>query len=505
MPVFVSSKSAAGNAHGVFALDQTNAPLVQLTSTNVACLVGQFPWGPVQQIVSPASPKDRLNTFAPFGMDHTGSGYMSIIRKAWPDLRIIRIIGSGSNAAGVVLFDGSSNIIAEVLSKFPGAAGNSLTATVSNASDGDPNHFNLAITVAGAGGSTTDLFENMNYSGVGGDSVADLTNSLLVQAIGGGTSGGVSAGRPVNGVSTFSAGSDGTPVALDYVGTAGTGDKGIALAEGDDEIRQIFTDDCGSLLRPSVNAGLTQHVESMGDRVAFMSGNSGMTLSQTQTDVDNYRSTRVVYMDPWVMEADDVDGALHALPPQSFGASVASQLPPSTSIAWKSGEVGAMLNGISSLQPGGDRGAARVSNTNHGIVTIFKFQGGGFRFEADPTTIAPVTPAKKSLRRTRVGDAIAISFTDSVRDQVDAPNVPVVQQQLMNALNRLLANLKNAQNRDPAHEFFIKDYSPPVIGSTATEIQQGELEIDVDVQVGSAAERIFLGINFGETVTITAS
>jgi hypothetical protein len=505
MPVFVSSKSAAGNAHGVFALDQTNAPLVQLTSTNVACLVGQFPWGPSQQIVSPASPKDRLNTFAPFGMDHTGSGYLSIIRKAWPDLRIIRVLSSTAQNAGAFLLDGSSNVIGGIGAKYNGTAGNSITVTVSNASDGDPNHFNASITIAGSGGSTTDLLENLNYSGIGGDSVVDLTNSLLVGLVFGGVSGGATAGRPVNGTTTMSGGTDGTLVSGDYVGTAGTGDKGIALAEGDDEIRQIFTDDCGSLLRNAVNSGLTQHAESMGDRVAFMAGDSGMTIAQTQTDVDNYRSTRVVYMDPWVMEADDVDGTLHALPPQSFGASVASQLPPSTSIAWKSGEVGSMLNGITSLQPGGDRGSARVSNTNHGIVTIFKFAGGGFRFEADPTTIAPITPAKKSLRRTRVGDAIAISFTDSVRDQVDAPNVPVVQQQLMNALNRLLANLKNAQNRDPAHEFFIKDYSPPVIGSTASEIQQGELEIDIDVQVGAAAERIFLGINFGETVTISAS
>jgi phage tail sheath protein FI len=234
-----------------------------------------------------------------------------------------------------------------------------------------------------------------------------------------------------------------------------------------------------------------------------MSGNSGLSVSATQTDSDDYRSTRVAYMDPWVYVRDDVDGTQRLIPPQSFGASVAAQLPPSTSIAWKSGEVGAMLNGIVALQA--DRGAAKASNTSAGIVTVIKQPSGGYRFEADPVTNAPVNPAKKSLRRTRVGDFIAVSFLDSVQDQVDAPNVPVVQQGIMNALARLLADLKQAQDRDPAHNAFIKDYSPPVVASTATEIAQGELEIDVNVQVGSAAEQIFLGINFGETVEISAS
>lgn len=497
MPVFVSSKSAVGSAHGVFALDQTNAPLVQLTGTSVSCLVGQFPWGPDTQVIEPASPKDRVLMFAPFGMDHTGSGYLSIIRKNWPDLRIIRVVGSGATEAGCGLLQGVTSIIA-IEAKYKGAAGNSMIATVGDATDGNPLHFNLTVSVSSFGGITQDLFENLNFSGTGPDSQPDFTKSLLVgQFIKFG------AGRPDNGNTTFFGGLDGTPLSSDYVGTQGTGDKGFALAEGDEDIRHIFTDDPGNTLRNSVNAGLQQHVEAMGDRLGYIGGNNGLTLAQTQTDAANYRSTRMVYCDPWVLEADDVDGTLHAIPAKSFAASVAAQLPPSTSIAWKSSEVGAMLNGVSGLVQ--DRGVGRFQNTTQGIVTMFKFPKGGFRFEADPTTNAPLNPAKKSIRRTRVGDAIAISFKDSISDQVDAPNVPSQQQPILDALTRLLSDLKRNQDRDPAHNFFIKDFSAPVVGSSANEIAQGELELDVDVQVGSAMEQIFLGLNFGETVTITAS
>lgn len=497
MPVFVSSKSAAGSAHGVFALDQTNAALIQLTGTNVSCLVAQLPWGRDTQVVTPASAKDRVLEFAPYGMDHTGSGYLSIIGKAWPDLRIIRVVGAGAFGAGTTLTNGATNIL-QIGAKYAGAAGNSLLATVLDASDGNSNHFNLVVQVSGVGGSTQDVFENFNVSGVGADSAPDLSDSLLVGAFLKNNS-----GRPTNGTYTFSFGSDGTPLSSDYIGTQGTGDKGFALAEGDDEIRQIFTDDVGNGLRNTVNAGLQQHAEFMGDRVAFMSGNGGMSLSATQTDAANFRSTRVMYMDPWVREADDIDGTLHALPPQSFGASVAAQLPPSTSIAWKSSEVGTMLEGIRALV--NDRGVGRSQNTQKGVATIFKFSTGGFRIEADCTTNAPLNPAKKSLRRTRVGDAIATSFVSSIADQVDAPNVPVQQQGIMNALTRLLSDLKRAKDKDPAHNFFIADFSTPVVASSAAEIANGEFELDVDVQVGSAMEQIFLGINFGETVTITAT
>jgi hypothetical protein len=497
MGVFVNSKSAAGSRHGVFAIDQTNAPLIQPTPTNVSCIVGQFPWGPDGVVFTPSSPRDRLNNFAPFGMDHTGSAYLSTIAAAWPDLRIYRVLGTGSQGAFTTLTQGFVSVLL-VVAKWNGAAGNSIVATVTDATDGDPNHFNLTAVVSSVGGSTIDTLENLNYSGTGDDSVVDFTNSLLL-----GTLTKLANGRPGNGAYTLATGSDGAVASSDYIGTQGTGDKGFAVCEGDEEIRQIFTDDPGDSLRNAVNAGIQQHAEFMGDRVAFVSGNSGLSLATTQSDVSNYRSTRVVYMDPWVTVRDDSAGSTHAIPPQCFGASVASQLPPSTSIAWKGAEAGAMLDRIVSLV--NDRGNSRDTNTRAGIATIFKHQSGGYRIEADPVTYAPVNPAKKSLRRTRVGDFIAVSFVDSVQDQVDAPNVPVTQQSIMNALSGLLANLKQAKDRDPIHNPFIKDYSVPVVASTESEIDGGELEIDVNVKVGSAIEQLFLGINYGESVDVTVS
>ena len=63
-----------------------------------------------------------------------------------------------------------------------GDAGFDVTA----ASDGDANHFNLEATVTGASGTTTDLIENVNVSGVGADALptqTQLDQLLLIGSV----------------------------------------------------------------------------------------------------------------------------------------------------------------------------------------------------------------------------------------------------------------------------------------------------------------------------------
>ena len=50
-------------------------------------------------MTTPAGPKDIIYTFAPPGMDHTGSGYLSIIGKGWPTLKVVRALGAAATQA----------------------------------------------------------------------------------------------------------------------------------------------------------------------------------------------------------------------------------------------------------------------------------------------------------------------------------------------------------------------------------------------------------------------
>ncbi len=498
MPLFVTSTSSV-NRHGAFAIARTPPSVIRARGTGVAALVGQFPWGPMQSIYEPATMGEAINTLAPRGMTRTGSAYLSLIKKAWPVLRVVRVVGAGAVKASRTLSDVVPTVIVTLTAKYEGTAGNSITATVANASDGDATHFNLTIAVTGTSGTTSELYENLNYSGTGTESTPTFTDRVLLGAITKNAS-----GRPLNGSSTFGSGTSPAVISSDYVGTAGAPDTGISLLEGDTTIRQFCTDDQGATLRDAVNAGSVAHALLMGNRIAYINGDSGLSAADTRTDKASYSSIYAAYLDPWVYVLDDVDGTERLVPPGPFGCSVSAQVSPSTSIAWKNVEVQEMLSGISRLAAA--RGAAAGTNTDLGIATLIREETGGHTIEAGVLTVANADIAKKNITRTRMGVYIADAFQSSIRGSVDAPNVPRNQDDLVMALDTLLSGLKRARNLDPNHTPFINDYSIASVGASNTEaeIQGGTFTLAVDVQTGSAMERIFLSINFGETVTVTA-
>jgi phage tail sheath protein FI len=501
MGLFVSSKASA-TRHGVYAIEKTPPAVIAATGFGTAAMVEQLPWGPSQVLTSPTSKAELLLTIAPPGMTRTGSGYLSVIRKGFPFLKFVRVLGSTAVTASAAINKTGPTLLFTVALKYPGTEGNAVVITTSAASDGDANHFNITASVTGASGTTTDLIENYNLSGTGADTALTTADLAKLRLIGSITKS--SSGVPILGSTTCTGGTNGTIDATTYVGTQGANDKGVAKLEGSKGIDHFFCGDPGNSIRAAVNAGFKSHADYMSDRCAYLNGNSANTATQAQTDVANYRSQRVVYCDPWVYLYDDVTGAKTLVTSAAFAASVASQLSPSTKIAWKSDEVISMLGGIVDLEA--DRGEATSTNTTAGIATFIREEDGGFTIEADPVTIAPTTPAKKSHTRTRMGHYIARSITKSLRSSVDAPNVPVNQQDCVDAVTTFMEVLKGNAGRDPNHTPHVLDYG---IGDLDAENPQaskddGDFSIPLDVKTSSGMSRIFLSFNYGETVTVTA-
>jgi phage tail sheath protein FI len=500
--MFVTSESSVSR-HGAFALEREPPATIRAIGTGVVAIVGQFPWGPdgadgtkPHQATDTA---DRLLTFAPPGMTRTGDGYLSLIRKAWADLRVVRVMGSEAAKASAALLDGADTVVT-VQALYKGAAGNDIDCIVTNADDGDANHFNLEVVVTGASGTTRDVFKNLNYSGTGADSTPVLTQCRLVGAFTAGTD-----GRPTNGTYSMTTGADGTVDGAAYIGTAGAGNQGIALCENDREIRCVFADDVGTTARAAVNAGLLAHATLMGDRMVVINGDSGNTLAEAQTDRESYSSDRAIYADPWPRVYDDVDGTLRLASPASFVASVFSQVSPSTSVAWKHPRVIAMLGGIAELET--PRGNGAGSNSNVGIATFVQEENGGYAIEAGVTTVTAADPARRNITRRRIGDYIAISFTRSVRSLVDAPNVAANWALLTAPLKSLMETLKQNAVTDPNNLPHVVDYTIPDLAAfnTTASLAAGNFFLPLDVQTSSAMEQIFLTIRFGEGVTVSAS
>jgi hypothetical protein len=358
---------------------------------------------------------------------------------------------------------------------------------------------NIAVSVTGASGTTTDLVQNFNVSGVGSDSVVDTTSLRLLGSVE-----KLAPGVPGPTTVAFAGGTDGGITAADYVGSQGATDRGLAKLEADDEVSLLFFGDPGNALRAACNGGMRQHCEGMGDRFGFINGNAGQLVTAAQADVSAYRSQRVVYCDPWVFENDDTTAAKQLVPSASFAASVASLLPPSTKISWKNPEVMAMLSGIVDLET--DRGQQAATNTAQGIATFIREKNGGFTIEADVLSIAPLDPSRKRLCRGRIGVYIAKSVTESLRPSVDGPNVPATQQNVLDSVETFMDGLKRAKDQDPAHNPYVLDYGMGNVQAANTDAskENGDFVIPLDAKTDPGMERIFLSVQFGEAVRVTA-
>jgi hypothetical protein len=508
MGLFKSSVTSI-TEHGVYAIERDPPALMGGIGMGTACLIGQFPWGP--SYVGPnseaaphvsTSTADMANTFAPPGMTRTGTGYLALIRKTWPDLRIIRVVGTAAAASSANLVDGATTIMVATL-KYPGVAGNSVTFTISDASDGNANHFNLSVTVTGASGTTTDLVQNVNANDTAYTS-PDLSSCILL-----GTLTRSTTGRPDNVVgSAFSGGADGTINSTQYIGTAGAGDFGIAAAENDDEVDFVFADDPGDSDRAAVMTALVAHAELMGDRRAVIHLDSGITSIVTlrgDAILTGNRSWLAALADGWVRIRDDVDATIRTVPSDSFLVSLLCQLPPSTSAAAKNSKVMAMLRNIVSLET--PRGTAAGTNADHGISTIKAHPKGGWCFEACVTTLAPSTPAKRLFTRSGMGIYVAQNFKLGASEYVDSPNVEAIQDEILIALKAMMEVLKKNAKVDPFNLPHVIDYNilDPAGFNTTQSMALGYYYVPLDMQTSAGMEKIILSFRFGENVTIYAS
>lgn len=496
MGIFVTTRSAA-TRHAVYAEERQPPATIQAIGTGTAGLVGQFPWGPVNSVVEPTDPADRALTLAPPGMVRTGSAWLATLHKGWPDLRFARVLGSAAAAAGVNLTQ-SATAICTVPALFLGTSGNLINCIVTNADDLNSNHFNLEVNVTGASGTTSDIFKNLDYS----DTATDSTPILVGPRLAGGIT-KLASGRPDNGTYAMIGGLDGTIDSTRYIGTPGAGDFGMALFENDNDVRTIFSDDPGNTNRVAINAALEAHAILKGDRIAVLNGNSTLSIASCVTAAGSNRSTRVAWSDSWVYIFDDTDGTERLVPSNSFLASIIAQTSPSTSPAMKDAVHIQMLAGINRLETPRGEGASTL--TAGGVCCLIQEQNGGFTYEAAVLTIAPSDPRRKLITRTRMGDYIATSIVTSIRGSVDAPNVPLNQQDIVHAIQDFMETLKKNVGTDPNNLPHVLDYSIGDLNAanSQSDLDNGDFTVPLSVKTSSQMSRIFISMQFGETVQIT--
>ena len=505
MPLIVTSVSSSDRP-GVYAYNRKPPATIRPLGTGICALVGQFDFGPPVSLYTPTSDADRDLTYGPPGMNRLTTGILATIQKAWPVLKIARVLGSSAVIASAIVQNATPANCVTFFAKYAGTGPNTaFSVTIAAASDGNANHFNATVTSTGASGTRSETFTNLNVSGTGADYLGadQLTSSRLV-----GNITKLVAGVPGVQTVAFSSGTNGSISASDYVGTAGNGDKGLALLEGDGTIRHACTDDPGNSLRSAVNAGISAHGILRGDRMMYINGPSGNAAAAAITDVASYRSINNRYIAPWAYELDDTTSAKQLVPSAPFAMSVAAQLPPSLQIAWRDGSVISMLNGISDVEL--NYGQSAQQCTAAGIVTLQKnpvATAGGFCFESDVTTNAPVDPTTSMATRTQMGIYVVTAIQASIQSFVNGPNVPLSQQSIVNAIDDFMLGLLNNKTSNPYAAPYVLAYRIDALSSvnSPTDQANGNFTVPIDFQTDAGMQRIYLGVQYGPTVIITAT
>lgn len=494
---FVTTTTAAV-PHGVYGIERRVPRVIAAIGTGVAACVGQFPWGP-EELTTPETPAELINKYMPDGCDRVNSpGCAALAEKSFPTLKVVRVLGTAAEKAAVDIAEAGSSPadIVGVEAKYKGVLGNSIVITISAASNADADSFKLTATLTGSNGTTVEVLDNIDFSEADAAAV-DCSACTLIGAV---TQ--LAEGRPENGDSDLTGGTDGTIIASDYVGTANASNRGIALLETDRSIRHVFVDDCGDSLRAAVNAGLQAHGILMSDREVYIQGDKGMTATEAQTDKLNYSSERVFYCDPWVKQF--VDGQMVETVPSAYVAAVASKIPPSLSCAWKGKPVGEMLAGIKGLVT--PRGAGILATLSaKGINTFVTEEDGSFRIESENLGNFVTSPETATLSRRRMTDYIVISAAKALRPYTDAPNIRELWDEETILLSNFLNTLKGNKKLDVFSLPFIVDFKidPVAAANPAEQVAQNKFQLPFSVQTAASQSWIYLLATIGPTVVIT--
>lgn len=492
MSLFIASADQADTT-GVFAVEIAPPKVVEGVSLGYCGLVGQFAWGPKEQLVTPDDALAFLNMFEPPGSPRSSGGYRAIMRRKRLALKVVRVLASGSAAAAKTLQDSAPANTVILTAKYHGVLGNSIAYKVEDPTDTQATHFKLTVSLTDpVTGTTSEVYDNCDIAAL---TAVDVSASKLLASIARtGT-----ALRPANGTGVLTGGSDGSIGSSDYVGTPESADKGIALFERDPDIRVVVADDCGNSLRPTVNVGLADHAVLMGDRIAVCQTNPDAadwaTVKTAQAASGSLSGDRVRYFGAWASVLDD-GGVARTVPWATFEASALVNLEPQQSSAWWDDRVTDYYSDVQDVVANFSVIAKTVRKEalSIGIALPIKLASGRWAIQHDRNT--NTDPSKRYTVRRRVTDYLALTLTRALPSFVNGPNVDEDAGTIKSLTDTALAaELK--KGRITAFSTDTKTLNNS--GSMAT----GLFTVGISATSPAPREKIILNLNVGPTVTIT--
>lgn len=407
-----------------------------------------------------------------------------------------------ATASMVIQSSGAVNIL-NVAAKYPGDLGSSVVIVIAAADDGVSSHFNLTATL----GTESETYRNLSTLSAGaGVVLGDQSASKILASLSAVTANLLGSTRPVNGtyalgvaatnIASPVAGSDGISLATDYTGTAGQGDAGLALFEGDADVTIIAPDDCGATRRAAVNAAIVAHVEA-NTRLGYVVFDSGTTLSSAASALSSYRSERAILAWPWVTVLD-ATGAWSLVPSAGIRAGALSKMPRHLGQHWKDSRNASSFSGVVALEYALGRANLIVAQ-NAGISPLVP-AASAWAPKTDSTT--SLVPGKTKVARRRLADYVMRLATAGQEPYEGGPIDPATRSRQLAQVNTALQPLVDAGRRGEGEITEIVAAFDARTVSSSGDLAAGVHKIQVRVQSYATQDVILFLLTVGPTVTI---
>lgn len=482
--------------YGVNILELTPPGEVAGISTSVVGVVGEFPFGTPNEVITITSAAELFDTFAPseLGANDSYPALKAFLNKTFPGgLRVVRVVATDAVAATLTFEDASMTDSVDVTFNTTGVIGNSCTIEwVANATT--PGNRDAIVRIG-----TTYERRYENVVTAAPLAVVDPGDKFVTFA----ANGSFAAVPDVAAAAALATGSEGTIASADYVGTTSS-DVGIRKFYSDSvDVDVLFVAECPTTLCDAVNTGLAAYATETGKGMAVYSSPAAQTkaLAKTYVTTNSLAEDNSVYCWPRVKTINryDPDFAEVAVDGNSFVAAAIASVAPEVSPGGASGN--AAMKGITGLA---DTSGSRLDYDElnaAGVAGIVITRTLGAIIRGGYTT--DTTPGKERIFRRRMTDFITNSAAARAEYYIGTPlDIRLTEQELgtntgayIGELTAFLQELLDA-NRIESYEV------DPFSANLQSNLNDGEWYIQIAVKLFGAAEKIVLMANIGTGVVI---
>lgn len=397
MSIFSSTNPVDWTAlDGVYIDDVAPPPNVVGVAVNVAILVGQFERGaPGIQSVGSVQQLFQL-----YGNNLNYSGLKELQNKRFGSLKVVRVIAASGGAAATLACASSTVTRITFTALWKGAYGNNIKVTIAAGSTQGSKytiHDNNANAVW-----PDEVYDNVLISAVG----STFAQSNLITA----TVSSTALEPATQAATSLATGADGTIADTDYLASITNQCQSAGVGN------ILWCDKADA----TINGYLKGSMAATTDKMAIVAGAANDSVATAVTDVANYRDTegRLIYAYPYVFTT--INGVSSAVQPQSFYASLLSQIAPNIDPAFAGNAQ--YLSGIDSLDLGTQLARADyISLMNAGISAFEVDSNVGIKIKSGVVTQI-ADSSKIMIFRRRMADYIIQSLAIFLNNYQNAVN-----------------------------------------------------------------------------------